>query len=85
MVAITFTSGIDDPSRFRCSKDVGAHFGLVPRRHQSGEVDRSGRITKAGDAMVRSTLYEAAHILLTKVPSSFGLKAWPCGSRHAMA
>jgi transposase len=76
VVAITFTSAIDDPARFRRSKDVGAHLGLTPRRHQSGETDRIGRITKAGDAMARSMLFEAANAMLTRSVRFSALKAW---------
>ena len=76
IVALTYVSAIDDPTRFRRSRDVGPHFGLVPRKYQSGEVDRSGRITKIGDASVRSILYEAAHIMLTQVKRFSSLKAW---------
>jgi transposase len=76
VVAITFTSAIDDPARFRRSKDVGAHLGLTPRRHQSGEADRMGRITKAGDAMARSMLFEAANAMLTRSTRFSALKAW---------
>jgi transposase len=55
------------PERFARSKAVGAHFGLVPRKYQSGTIDRNGRITKAGDATVHTALYEAANVLLTRV------------------
>jgi transposase len=57
IVAVTFTSAVDDPARFRRSKDVGAHLGLTPRKYQSGETDRTGRISKAGDAMARGMLF----------------------------
>jgi transposase len=76
VVAITFTSAIDDPSRFPRSKGVGAHLGLTPRRYQSGETDRVGRVSKAGDAMVRSMLFEAANALLTRSARFSALKAW---------
>ena len=52
MVAITFASAVDDPARFRRSRSLGAHFGLTPKRYQSGETDVTGGISKAGDAMV---------------------------------
>ncbi|MCL8484376.1 transposase, partial [Bradyrhizobium denitrificans] len=56
---------------------TGAHFGLTPRRYQSGETDYSGRITKVGDASVREALYQAAHIMLTKpVKNCSQLKSW---------
>jgi transposase len=54
IVALTFVSAVDDPARFRSSKSVGAHFGLTPRRYQSGETDVTGRISKIGDAGVGS-------------------------------
>src|SRR5215213_8292160 len=63
IVALTFVSAVDDPGRFRSSKAVGAHFGLTPKRYQSGETDLTGRISKIGDAGVRAALYEAANII----------------------
>src|SRR3546814_6068379 len=54
VTALAFKTAVDDPHRFVHSADVGPHFGLTPRRYQSGEVDRSGRISKCGDALVRS-------------------------------
>jgi transposase len=65
IVALTYAAAIDDPARFTSSKTVGAHFGLTPTRYQSGETDRSGRISKIGDASVRATLYESANIIIT--------------------
>ena len=74
--ALAFCSAIDEPSCFRRSRSVGAYFGLTPRRHASGEVDWIGRISKYGDAMVRTYLFEAAGVLLTRVPHWCRLKAW---------
>ncbi len=77
IVALTYGSAIDDPARFKSSKQVGPHFGLTPKKYQSGEIDRSGRITKVGDAAVREALYQAAHVMLTKpVKGCSGLKSW---------
>jgi transposase len=76
VVAITYVAAVDDPGRFERSKELGAHFGLVPRKYQSGEVDYSGRISKVGDAMVRTALYEAAHVMLTRAVRWSSLKAW---------
>ncbi len=76
IVALTFVAAIDDPARFRSSKMVGAHFGLTPRRYQSGETDVTGRISKIGDAGVRTALYEAANIILTRPVKGSGLKSW---------
>ncbi len=66
IVALTYASAIDDPTRFKSSKQAGAHFGLTPKKHQSGETDYTGRISKIGDASVRTALYEAANVMLTK-------------------
>jgi len=62
VTALTFKAAVDDPSRFKSSRPAAAHFGLTPRRFQSGEVDNPGHISRAGDADVRSTLYIAAHL-----------------------
>ena len=76
ITALAFTATIDDPSRFAESRDVGAYLGLTSRRHQSGEMDDSGRISKYGDSLLRSLLYEAANSLLTVVRKSHPLKDW---------
>ena len=74
--SMTFKAGVDDPVRFHRSRTVGAHFGLTPRQYSSGEIDRSGGISKVGDPMVRESLYEAAHIMLTRVRADLALKQW---------
>ncbi len=76
IVALTYVSAIDDPSRFSSSKRVGPHFGLTPGKYQSGETDVNGRITKTGDAGVRTALYEAANVILTRPVKGSGLKSW---------
>ncbi|HEX2074916.1 MAG TPA: IS110 family transposase [Geodermatophilus sp.] len=76
LVAVTFTSAVDDPSRFRSSRAVGAHFGLTPRKYQSGETDVTGGISRVGDAMVRTALYEAANVMLTRSGRFSPLKRW---------
>jgi transposase len=77
IVALTYASAIDDPGRFKSSKNVGAHFGLTPRKYQSGETEITGRISKCGDEGVRTALYEAAHIMLTKpLRGCSALKSW---------
>jgi transposase len=76
LVALTFRTAIDDPGRFRRSKDVGAHFGLTPKRYQSGETDVTGGITRVGDARVRAALYEAANAILTRDTRFSTLKHW---------
>ena len=76
IVALAFTSMIDDPARFAKSKSVGAYLGLTPRRYQSGEKDVTGSISRTGDALVRAYLFEAANVLMTRVQRWTGLKAW---------
>ena len=76
VTSLTFKVGVDDPRRFRSSRTVAAHFGLTPRRYQSGETDNPGRISKAGDADVRCALYTAAHALMTRSDAWSTLKAW---------
>jgi transposase len=77
IISLTYASAIDDPSRFASSKRAGPLFGLTPKKHQSGETDYSGRISKNGDASVREALYEAAHIILTKpIKGCAQLKSW---------
>jgi transposase len=76
VVALTYRATIDHPQRFVHSRAVGAHVGLTPRRHQSGEVDYDGGISKSGDTMLRTMLYEAAQSLLTHSDKWSWLKAW---------
>ena len=76
VVALTFRATVDVPARFRNSRAVGAVLGLTPCRHQSGESDRTGAISKCGDEMMRVMLYEAAQILLVRSTRWSWLKAW---------
>jgi transposase IS116/IS110/IS902 family protein len=76
VTALCFLATIDDPRRFRRSRSVGAYVGLTTRRYASGEIDWTGRISKCGDKMLRSYLYEAANVLLTRVAKWSALKAW---------
>ncbi len=76
LVAITYRSAVDDPGRFEKSRTVGAYFGLTPKKYQSGETDIDGGISRVGDAMVRTALYEAAHIMLTRATRFSALKRW---------
>ena len=69
-----FAAAVDEAGRFRRSRTVGVYFGLVPRRHQSGELDWTGRIIKQGDSTVRKLLYEAANSILTRSRQTFALK-----------
>src|ERR1700747_407953 len=76
ITALCFKATIDNPARFRRSRSVGAYIGLTTRRHASGELDWSGRISKCGDAMLRMYLFEAAGVRLTRGPRWSALKAW---------
>jgi transposase len=76
ITALCFRATIDDPARFRRSRSVGAYAGLTTRRYASGEIDWTGRISKCGDKMLRSYLYEAANVLLTRIAKWSALKAW---------
>lgn len=76
VVALSYKAMLDDPRRFTSSKDVGPHVGLTPRKYQSGETDVTGHISKVGDAMARTALYEAAQVILTRVQRFSSLKRW---------
>jgi len=76
VVALTYRATVDVPARFRKSKSVGAVFGLTCSRYQSGESERSGRISRCGDEMMRVMLYEAAQVMLTRTNKWSWLKAW---------
>ena len=73
---LAYGSTVEDPARFPRSRSVGAHLGLTPRQYQSGEVDRSGRISRCGDTLARTLLYEAAVVILTRVKRASRLKDW---------
>src|SRR5262245_24846992 len=76
VVALTYRATVDVPARFRTSTAVGAVFGLTPAKYQSGEINRTGAISKCGDDMMRVMLYEAAQILLVRSAKWSWLKAW---------
>lgn len=76
ITALTFKAEIDDPLRFKKSRDVGVHVGLTPRRYASGEVDRSGGISKCGNGALRTLLFEAAVTMLTRSVRWSRLKSW---------
>ena len=86
---LAYVSTIEDPARFSSSRSVGAHLGLTPRQYQSGEVDRSGRISRCGDSLARTLMYEAAVVILTRIKRELPLKSWAlaiarkCGSGKA--
>lgn len=76
IVALTFRSAIDDPTRFSSVKSVGPWLGLTPSRYQSGQTDRTGHITRARDAATRTALYEAATTLLARTSGWSTVKRW---------
>jgi uncharacterized membrane protein YphA (DoxX/SURF4 family) len=76
VVALTYRATVDQPQRFVHSRAVGAHVGLTPKRYQSGETDYDGGVSKCGDALLRTMLYEAAQVLLTHSGKWSWLKAW---------
>lgn len=79
LVAITYRSAVDNPGRFGKSRMVGAYFGLTPKKYQSGETDIDGGVSRVGDAMVRTALFEAAHVMLTRAVRFSALKRWAMG------
>lgn len=76
IVSLAFTATIDIPARFKSSKAVGPALGLTPILNQSGESNRVGRISRCGDGMMRTLLYEAAQVMLTRTITWLWLKAW---------
>ena len=76
ITALAFRATIDRPDRFRRSRNVGAHLGLTPGRYQSGETDIQGKISRCGDELARTALYEAAHTLLLRSRKWSSLRAW---------
>ena len=76
VVALTYRATVDVPARFRKSKAVGAVFGLTPSKYQSGEINRTGAISRCGDEMMRMMLYEAAQVMLLRSAKWSWLKAW---------
>jgi transposase len=76
LTALAFMTAIDDPTKFSKSRSVGAYLGLTPRCYQSGEIDQNRGISKCGDGLVRTYLFEAAGTLLTRVEKWSTLKAW---------
>ena len=76
IISLTYAAAIDDPARFESSKVVGAHYGMTPKKYQSGQTDYNGRISKIGDASVRRALWQAAHVILTRSVKDSALKTW---------
>lgn len=76
ITALAFRATIDRPERFSRSRNVGAHLGLTPARYQSGETDIPGKVSRCGDELARTALYEAAHTLLVRSKKWSSLRAW---------
>jgi transposase len=76
LTGLAYVSTVEDPNRFKQSRAVGAHCGLTPRQYQSGQMDRSGRISRCGDILTRTMLYEAAGVILTRLKRACDLKDW---------
>ena len=79
VVATSYAAAVETPAHFARSRSVGAYLGLTPRRHQSGEIDRTAGVSKRGDKLLRAYLFEAAAALLVRVQRASALKAWGIG------
>jgi transposase len=84
VVALTYRARVDQPQRFVHSRAVGAHVGLTPKRYQSGETDYEGGVSKCGDALLRTMLYEAAHALLMAALAPTSKRSESLARRHAI-
>ena len=76
VTATAFVTAIEDPENFKRSRSVGAWLGLTTRRYQSGQVDYDGHISRRGDRHVRSLLYEAAAVMLSRSSAESALRSW---------
>lgn len=76
ITATSYLTAVEDPANFKRSRSVGAWLGLTTRRYQSGEVDYDGHISRRGDTHVRSLLYEAAVVILTRSHAASDLRTW---------
>ncbi|MBY3027099.1 IS110 family transposase [Rhizobium leguminosarum] len=76
ITATAYLTAVEDPANFKPSRSVGAWLGLTTRRYQSGEVDYDGHISRRGDTHVRSLLYEAAVVILTRSRADSDLRNW---------
>lgn len=79
LTATAYVLTLEDPTRFRKSRDVGPYLGLVPRRRQSGDSDPQLRITKAGDTYLRTLLVQSAQYILGPLPKDSDLRRWGLG------
>jgi transposase len=76
ITALAVAAAFDDAARFRSSSSAGAYLGLTPRRYESGEISRNGRISKRGDRMTRTHLFEAANAIMTRKLGGSRLRDW---------
>ena len=76
ITALTFVLTIEDPHRFRRSRQVGSYIGLCPRLDQSGESNPQCRISKAGDRQLRSLLVQCAQYILGHFGKECDLRKW---------
>lgn len=76
ITALAMVSAFDDASRFRRSSSAGAWLGLTPRRYESGEISRNGRVSKRGDGFTRKCLYEAANAIYCRSLGGPRLRTW---------
>jgi transposase len=74
--AVAFRAAVDDPSRFRRSRDVAAYFGLTPVTHQTGNTERRGQISKRGDGQMRRLLFLGAMSVMRSRVEASSLRAW---------
>jgi transposase len=79
ITAMAAVAAFDDASRFRRSSSAGAYLGLTPRRYESGELSRNGRVSKRGDRFTRKCLYEAANAIFCRNLGDAGLRSWAKG------
>lgn len=79
ITAMAVVAAFDDASRFRRSSSAGAYLGLTPRRYESGEISRNGRISKRGDEFTRKCLFEAANAIICRNLGHPRLRAWARG------
>ncbi len=76
ITAMAVVAAFDDASRFRRSSSAGAYLGLTPRRYESGEISRNGRVSKRGDRFTRKCRYEAANAIFSRNLGDTGLRSW---------
>jgi transposase len=76
LIALTFVLTVDDPHRFRHSRDVGCYLGLRPGRHNSGNSEPQMHISKEGDSYLRRLMVQGAHYILGAFGTDCDLRRW---------